>query len=100
MMLAEGLKDVTATHTAGRSQRTAPATITAVNTTPRERIGSVLRVTAQQAELQQRKDKDHGEEDPGHGGGEPELEEVLERRLEQVLDHGACGVARPALRQD
>src|SRR6266536_5290075 len=99
-MLAVGLSDVTATHTAGRSQRMAPATISAVTIRPRERIGSVLSVAAQQPELQQGEDEDHREEHPGHGGGGAELEEVLKRRLEQVLDHGARGVARPALRQD
>src|SRR5215470_12974665 len=93
MMLAVGLREVTSTHTAG-------TTMSAPSTPCRERIGSVLRVAAQQPELEQGEDEDHREQHPGHGRGGAELEEVLERRLVQMLHHRARGIARAALRED
>src|SRR5437667_6101140 len=91
------LSEVTKTQTAGSSQRTAQATMSPVNTPRRERIRSVLGVAAQHPELEEREDEDHREEDPRNRGGRAELEEVLERRLVEMLDNGARGVARTAL---
>src|SRR6266536_134992 len=99
-MLAVSLSEVTSTQTTGKSHRMAQPTMSAVNTPRGGRIRSILRVAAQQPELQQGEDEDHREEHPRHGRGGAELEEVLERRLVQVLDHGARGVARPALGED
>src|SRR5216683_119002 len=94
------LSEVTKTQTAGSSQRTAQATMSPVNTPRRERIRSVLGVAAQQPELEEGEDEDHREEDPRHRGGRAELEKILERRLVEMLDHRARGVARTALGED
>src|ERR1044071_3681064 len=102
-MFSVGLSEVTSTHTAGRSHSRARTHSAAVSATGwgwsrpggRERStasASVLRVPAQDAELQHGEGEDHREEGPRHGGGRAELEEVGERRLVEVLDHGACGV--------
>src|SRR4030095_373663 len=98
--LAVSFSEVTNTHTTGRSHRTAPMTMSAVRIPRRERIRSILRVAAQQPELQEGEDEDHREEHPRHGRGGAELEEILERRLVQVLDHCARGIARAALGED
>src|SRR6185436_4271450 len=109
MMSGVRFSDVTRTHPAGASQRTASATRAQVSRRPwtsMRRDGcpasatrSVLRVAAQEPELQEREDQDDREENPGHGRGRAELEEVLKRGLVQVLDDAAGGVAGPAHRQ-
>src|SRR5437867_121560 len=99
-MLAVGFSEVTSTHTAGRSHRTAQRIMSAVRIPGRERIRSILRVAAQQPELQEGEDEDHREEHPRHGRGGAELEEVLEGRLVQVLDHRARSITRAALGED
>src|SRR5262245_52666132 len=117
-MFSVSLSEVTTTHAAGRSQSTASVTRPAVRATPSMSsrrtlaarscdqravstlaIRSVLRVPAQQPELQHGEGEDHREEHPRHGGGGAELEEILESGLVEVLDHGPGGVPRSAHRE-
>src|SRR6266478_2710465 len=105
MMFSVSLSEVTRTQTAGRSHRTAPATISTLtpgrrDSASRTRIGSVLRVPAQQPELEQGEDENEREEHPSHGRGGAEVKEVLKGRLVQVLHHRARGITRSALGED
>src|SRR5690349_17035827 len=77
---------------------TAPTALTRVSASvcTRDWRRSVLRVAAQQAELQHGEDEDDREQHPRHGRRGAELKEVLKRRLVQMLDDRARGVARPA----
>src|SRR6202035_5936655 len=91
----------------GTATRSAPLPATATTLNPargdsasRTRIGSVLRVPAQEPELKQREDENQREEHPGHGRGGAEVEEVLAGRLVEVLHDRARGIARSALGED
>src|SRR5215510_14469638 len=100
-MFSVGFSEVTSTHTAGRSQAIARTTMIPVMSARQTRAdrlmpGSVLGVAAQQPELEQREREDHQEEHPRHRRGRAEMEEVLERGLVEVLDHGPGRIARAA----
>src|SRR5215470_19013390 len=98
-MFSVGFSEVTSTHTAGRSQAIATITRSPVNSTRQPRAdglmpGSILRVAAQQPELEQRECEDHQEQYPSHRRGGAEMKEVLEGGLVEVLDDRTGRVAR------
>src|SRR5215470_18262049 len=100
-MFSVGFTEVTSTHTAGRSQAIAMITRSPVSGTRQTRTDrlipdSILRMAAQQPELEQREQEDYDEEHPRHRGGGAEVEEVLEGRLVEVLDDRTGRVARTA----
>src|SRR5688572_27711273 len=102
-MSAVTLSEVTRTHTIGSSHAAASTLSASVSATAwrsRRPTSSVLRVTAQQPELEDREDEDDSEQHPGHRRGGAELEEVRERRLEQVLHDRPGGVAGSAAGED
>src|SRR5882724_6115760 len=104
-MFSVSFKEVTSTQMAGRSQKIASATMKVVSSArqivaDRPMPGSVLRVAAQQPELEQRDREDHHEQHPRHRRGGAEVEEVLEGSLVEVLDHGPGRVARAAVGED
>src|SRR5262245_23329961 len=121
-MFGVGFSEVTTIQTAGRSHRMAATTSTPTSTgrthrarparrrarsaatirprgrvaTGNDSIGSVLRVSPEQPELEGREPEDEGEQDPGHRRRRAEMEKVPEGRLVEMLDDGARGVTRPA----
>src|SRR5262245_31427086 len=116
-MFSVSLSDVTATQTAGKSHRMARTSSIPASAVRRHLAGrargrdtaagavtmptiSVLRVSPEEPELERREAEDDRAEHPGHCRRGPEVEEVPERRLVEVLDHGARRVARSAVGQD
>src|SRR5688572_27546867 len=95
--------DVATIQTIGSSHTTASASKAAVSATvgaSKRRRTSILRVAAEQPELEDGEDQDDREQHPGHGRCGAELEEAVEGRLVEVLHDRARRIARPAASED